>query len=424
MVANENRKDAPPEHILLEDDDIAFEDASDSAAPGALDAAALAEPLSRLPGVPREGMIYLISLANFRRQMGDDWPRARFRIRQSVENVLNDALCSKDHFLCVSDDAYLVSFAGNNPAHASLTAIKIARIIKDKLFGDGAGDAQVIMLTRDILAGAAAAPQDERMKAVAEHRRQIATRFAQVSRKEAPEYVFTPVWDAVHKVLSTYVCTPMQCTRSGAERYGAELLAPTASDIERASFYAQTLEFALDVAEDLYKNQFAVFISVQCDYLALSTPKSRAIYFSARRKIPQHLHKLLRVSVVGSDDTVPTTTLTERIGYLRPYFHLVSLRLSNLSEDLSRFSYMGLHAVSFPVGSSGGFDFDLAAAAIKQARSARIHFAFTRVPDLATADRLASLGATYLSGAFLGAALDAPENMTRCTLEDLGRMER
>jgi len=423
-VKEPHRQTTPPASDIADEDDIAFEDSTDlkSQAAGAPDL--LLGSLSQFGGVLREGLIYTISLANFRERLGAQWPRLRLRIREGVENTLNDRLHSHDVFLPAGDDTYVISYAGGNAAHAALATAKIARAIKEKLFGDADVEVTVAMLTQPILDSVVSQTAHRRMADVVHHRQLVSHRFAQVSALREITYIFTPVWDAVHKVLSTYVCTPTQRTRAGIQQYGSELLANDASDIERAEFCARTLEFALEVAEDLYANQFAVFISVQCDYLALSSPRSRDIYFAMCRRIPVHLKKFLRVQVIGVDDTVPTTTLTERIGNLKPYFQLITLRLGALDQHISRFAFMGLHALSFPVSPVAGFDFDRAIAMIRQARDARLHVAFTRVGDLATADRLAVMGATYLSGKFLGEALDAPENMTRCTLEDLGRMNR
>lgn len=419
MVTDPNRPAQTVDDPRFDPDDIGFEDVVEET--GADD---LLAHLLRLPGTLREGFLYSISLTQFREHLGAEWLRLRERIHETVDHALKDMLGAKDVFLRTGDGTYLVSFGSGNAAHAAVKTAKIAHAIREKLFGDKPIEARITLVTQDVLDRAQAARPGQKLTRAAEQRHIMSARVVESARSRELQYIFTPVWDAVHKVLSTYVCTPMGQARSGAERFGGELVPIDASDIERAEFYARTLEIALDVAEDLYRNQFAVFIAVQCDYRALSSPKSREVYFAMCRRIPDHLKKLMRVQLIGADETIPVSTLTERIGNLKPYFPLITLRLHSLDEAIGRFAFMGLHALSYPVKAASSFDYDRASNAIKQARNARIRFAFSRVPDLAMADRLVSIGATYLSGRFLGAALDAPENMVRCTLDDLGRMGR
>jgi hypothetical protein len=89
---------------------------------------------------------------------------------------------------------------------------------------------------------------------------------------------------------------------------------------------------------------------------------------------------------------------------------------------------MGLHALLFHLGDwvhdERALDLAEMAAAIKQAKSEHLQFGFWGVPDIAMAQKLNQAGVTYLSGPFLGAALDKPAGMRRCTLDEIAAQRR
>ena len=90
-----------------------------------------------------------------------------------------------------------------------------------------------------------------------------------------PDFVFLPIWDAYHKILSTYACLPTGTTRSGRIRFGHELVAPDASDIEHAEFDRETFAYLIDVLADLHRNHFAVLVAFAVHYASLGSARSR-----------------------------------------------------------------------------------------------------------------------------------------------------
>jgi hypothetical protein len=175
-----------------------------------------------------------------------------------------------------------------------------------------------------------------------------------------------------------------------------------------------------ETAHELAQNRFAVLVTFEVHYGSLASSRSRDVLTTVFRRLPKELRNFINVQIVGAPDRLPTLTLAERVGALKPYFRAVMLHVPTLDQDVHRFAYTGLHGLVYPLWGQA-LDLDRQRAGIKRMRDAKLQLAVGGITDLKLADRLAEAGVTYLSGPFLGEALDTPRNMCRMTLADLGR---
>ena len=241
-------------------------------------------------------------------------------------------------------------------------------------------------------------------------------------------FVYVPVWDAFHKILSTYLCMPVAPLGPRQALFGHQSLPKGASDVERAEFDKRTFDQAVETASKLQREKSLALVGICIDYHSLSNGKARDILLAGFRTLPKSLSQLITVEIGNTPDHIPTTTLGERIQIVRPYFRSVALQLPSLTHGASRFSYMGLHALVYRLWDwphdEKPLDVGELAAYTKQAKAQHLHFGFAGVPDMALAQKLTEIGATYLGGPFLGPALDAPAGMRRCSLEEIAAQRK
>jgi len=418
-------KSSPPTPAV--DDDIAFADAEEAAPAaqqGQSEIAMVLGPLLHRPGGLRDGSVYVLGLRNFRDFFGPRWPQYAGKVYEAMENVIGEEIAPNDVYTRVGSDTYLIAFSRQSETGAGLKAANIARRVKQKLFGQSSDlEMEIHALGRrsqaENLAGRAlAAPAPPAVFSAEADFDSLS-----VARSQS-DFVFVPIWDAYHKILSTYACMPVGTTRAGRMRFGHELLAPGATDIERAEFDRDTFNFVTEVAADLHRNHFAVLVTFAIQYASLGSAKSRDSLLSAFRKLPPHLKSVITLQIANAPDDAASSTLTERVALVRPYFRAVTYQIGHMDQDVQRFAYMGLHGLMYRLwdwDKDKALDLEQISTTIRHAKAARLQFAFGGVPDLKVAKLLADAGATYLSGPFLGAALDMPANMRRCTLEELGR---
>lgn len=234
-----------------------------------------------------------------------------------------------------------------------------------------------------------------------------------------PQFLFAPVWDAHHNILSTYYCLPAGLLPSGLMGLGHDLLARGARDVERAEFDRTTFEFVTQIASTFRQNKAPVLMSFALDYASLSSAKSRDHLLGAFRAMAQPLSAMISLRIVNAPEDAAPATLAERVSLVRPFFRAVTLQIHNLDQDVRRFAYMGLHGLSMRSNAAKAWDAGQIAQLIRRAKSAKLQFAFEAVPDLANARRLVDAGATYLSGPFLGGVREQPLSPRRCALEDI-----
>jgi hypothetical protein len=409
-------------------DDIDFAedtppDTSLEPAQGQSEIAMVLGPLLQRPGGLRDGSVYVLGLRHFKEFFGPRWPDYASKVYEAVEHVIADEIAPSDVYARVGGETYVIAFSRESETGAGLKAALIARRVKHKLFGQNSDlEMEIHALGRGGAAAeaGAASPSHEFFGPRAEF-------GALPETPTQSDFVFVPIWDAYHKILSTYACLPVGTLRSGRMRFGHELLAPGASDIERAEFDRNTFNFVAEVADDLHRNHFAVLVTFAVDYTVFGSAKSRESLLSAFRTLPKHLTSLITLQIANAPGDVAPTTLAERVALVRPYFRAVTHQVRHLDQDFQRYAYMGLHGLLYRLwdwDNGKALDPDQISNAIRQAKAARLQFAFSGVPDLKTAKLIADAGATYLSGPFLGAALDMPANMRRFTLEELGAKSR
>jgi hypothetical protein len=405
---------------FAEDEAAPVVNVPEPAPPSQQDIAMVLGPLLHRPGGLRDGSVYVLGLNAIRKFFGAKWSEVAAKVYEVMETVIAEEIAPNDLYTRVGGETYLLAFSRDSEAVAGAKAASIARRVKHKLFGRSSH----LELEIHALGHRKGPPTASVERAPGVERPSFAMAEPLAAIGTPSDFVFMPIWDAYHKILSTYACLPVGTLRSGRKRVGHQLLAPDATDLDRAQFDKSTFEYTVTVAEELHRNHFAVIVTFPIDYASLGSLKSREMLLSAFHTVPKHLKSLITLQIANIPDDVVVSTLADRVAPLRPCFRSVSLQIGDLFQDVRRFAYMGIHGLTFGLGSwptDRRMDFEHIATAIRHAKTARLYFGFGGVPDVDTAKKLVDAGATYLSGPFLGAGLEMPANMRRCTLEEIGR---
>ena len=208
---------------------------------------------------------------------------------------------------------------------------------------------------------------------------------------------------------------------NAAPLVGHDILPASASDVEIAELDMKHLQIMLEMIGELYENEFAVFLVVSVHFKTLSNGGLRDRYLALCRQTPEFLRKYISVQIVGVPDQVAESILTQRVAHLRPFFVGVNVRLSRLDVNALTYARSGVGGITFCYPTDAA-EMRRAPALIERHATDllahRIRLTIEHVPNLAVAQQLKDLRATYLTGACFGMPLDTPNNMKRYKLKD------
>ena len=457
----------------------AVAEAKNSEDPMEMLANALAAMLER-NGEALAGRVHLVGLAEVKAKMGKKWPGCRKHVYTIVENIISRHAGSGDTFERYGEEQYLLIFANREMEDSQGKLVTISKEIYKHFLGDdeleqikvttalahvdGTVQMESVTLARIIesLAQVAAThevspdgvtvqPDQEVQATLSEHgvlelesvpaptaelptplvsvfedqdmesrRQRMQSRFANFKATNL-EFLFQPVWDLRHQMISTYRVVSVCTLENGARMMGYDIDLPDYGRGNTARLDLDQLEHGMDIFGECYTNNFRFFCIFPVHFNTLATLTSRTDFCSICEIIPAPLRSHVIFEIIGSPVGVPVGRLSEVSQSIRPYCHFLFCRVQPGFKSFGSFHEIGIQAVSME------FQFQSEPVArrietiqrfVNAAKIAGLSTYVLGADDLQTTVAADKAGASLLSGGAIEGMTAFPEASHRFTRKD------
>ncbi|EWY40402.1 hypothetical protein N825_37170 [Skermanella stibiiresistens SB22] len=380
------------------------------------------------------GRIHLIGLEPIRARLGDRWTMLQDNIHLLASKVIAQHLGAGDVFCRYGTLDYLIAFSSLTPVAARLKSVVIAQALYSHFLGDTDLDGVVIRTAVGQVDGSVVFEENSVNG--------LLTRFAQSLEPETSaqpigldagspslaspslasriDWLYRPILDRRHAVISTWCCTPITRPTHGAfhERVqeGYATLGPDAGADQIAELDRLTLSRAFGDLTDLLANRFSVFINAPIHFESLGNSRTRIGIRDLLQKTSDQLRRFLVLEMYGVPDDISRVRLLEMAGMLRPFCRSVLLAADPRAHGIIHAKECGIHGVGFDL--SGGIPGELDRVCRMLERGG-VRVALTGIKTTAQAETAAAAGVTYLGGPRIGPPGEVPANMVRYDWNDL-----
>jgi len=390
--------------------------------------------------------------------LGGNWEKFQPKIHMTVENIISTNLRPKDISTRIGQDHYILIFdESTTPEQAEAISLKIGQKIRQVFIGESESSlievkSQVGMIQKNdlndiifvpdesrpaTLASAEASPTPEigaamkaqiaRLLKKEEATKQgLKTKTAisinanniQAKRKSSYEVEFVPFWNIHNEVLTGYAVTPVARRNGRAPLLEHNVLSAGAEARDFLKLDTHLLKSMIEVAAELYQNDFTSLLTTQVHFETLSCANGRSEILSIARQIPASLKSILMIEVVGIPDHTPPSTVLQRASGLNTLFRVLTIRVPRLDFPAADCVAMGATAISYKIPPKYSLSTLLQGVTrlITEAKASRLFTTFEYVPDVDIAEALKDAGAVFISGAFLGGPFDTPGNIKKLTV--------
>ncbi|WP_434623169.1 hypothetical protein [Azospirillum sp. B2RO_4] len=381
------------------------------------------------------GAIQLIGLTSLRSEMGERWNSVKARVHEQTERLLDRHLPPSDVWLRADEENYLVIFATLDRQSAELVCGRIvaelhrimlgssdsSRIIVRSIVAEIDGTLTVETASLDqLIAKAMQQGISSHQPAPADSTDEVSTGAATSQHAEVfqPGICFRPVFDASHKVLSTYVCHADDDTK---RILGAIPYDDIAGEEYRFMSDVNIINQSMEIYDDLYRNNFRYIQNMTVNFSTLSIGRYRRDYISACHSIPFHLIPFIVFVLQGVPSGVPHSRIAEITAVLKPYSRAVLVLFDDGVPNFATFAQAGVRGLGLIVH-PGESDTRAAARIHSFGTQVRRHGMIFFVDGIRTASLLRAAeeaGASYVAGPLIGTVTDLPGHMKHVTEREL-----
>jgi len=404
------------------------------------------------------GQLQILGFGKLRRHLGAKWPKYKSKIHVAVENIISTNLGPKDMSSRVGQDHYILIFDDSTtPEQAEETSLNIARKIREVFVGESQSDlievkSQVGKIQQTDLNDIIFAPLPDRPAKLADKKdaelqkakpaeevktkrssekvsavdNDLATRMLAVSkieekRRSLYEIEYVPFWNIHNEVLTGYAVTAVSRKAVGPPILEHNVLRAGATQADIQKLDTHLLKTQIEVAAELYQNDFTSLLTSQVHFDTLSSASGREEVLKIARQIPASLKPILMIEIVGIPDHTPPSTVAQRTSGLNTLFRALTVRIPKLDFAIADCVAMGATAVAYQIPQK--YNLPTLMSGIKKltkdAKAARLLTTFEFVPNVDVAAALKDAGAVFVSGAFLGGPFDTPGNMKKLTVRQV-----
>ena len=403
---------------------------------------------STLAGLPREtdgriaGQLQILGFDNLREHLGAEWEKCRRTVHIAAENIISTHLGPGDISTRIGGDHYLIVFANTDPGHGEEITAKIAKKICAVLIGrensglikvetsvgkvENAGSPTASITpttaTPKKLVTAPAATQSADGKIVSPTTA-LAASLNKAKAHRHKEYTigYYPIWNMKHDVMIGFAVLPYISKGAGPLLEGHDVLGDAPSEARICELDVNMLRAQLEMAAELYSNDFATLLLTQIHYSTLQNNHALQKLYEVAKEIPPFLKKTLMVELLDLPDTNLTSAAVQRIAGLSRFFRTVVIRVPSLSYPITNCTDMKATCVAYkvPPGTSPEKLLTEGRKFAHIAKALRLMTSFEQIADIELAAQLKEAGAIFGSGTFLGGPFDVPGNMKRVTVDQL-----
>ncbi|HYE50067.1 MAG TPA: hypothetical protein VEB20_10795 [Azospirillaceae bacterium] len=403
------------------------------------------------------GCFHLIGLASLKEKLGPRWPSVESKVQQVVERLLAQHLKREDAWFRHGPETYVVVFASLNKLEAQLLCGRVVKELHNLLLGDS--DAAAIMVETAVVeaggemsvesrsldsllssaleefhvapgdaAAAQPCPNQARQGGLG-GREEAAKTLGWVLEEDLREpvsFLYRPIWDAKHQVISTYLCRPARRRPSGMHLWGYDVLRDGTDTSAILDLDTETLSHSVSLLHELVRNKFRLMMTLPLHFETMAVLARRRQYLQLCRMIPKQLSDFLAFELNCLPAGVPASRLIEFVNALKPHCRAVLARTDVATGDMASFGAAGIKIVGAELPHHGDPMRHLGELARFTAAAHKMHL-LTYLDEVNT-DVASVAGQTasfdFMMGDFVGPWVEVPETAVRRTRDDLAQRAR
>lgn len=232
---------------------------------------------------------------------------------------------------------------------------------------------------------------------------------------ETIDFIYRPIWDVRHSVISTFMCAPCRFTALGYV-HGGNVLPISASDDDIAQLDSWTLQKTVADMGELFQNRFQFLVIVPVHYTTVTSRATRKAHMRICGEIPEGMRKFLNFQIMNVPEGVPSTRLTEIASALQPFARALILMSGFQRRDFSLLRPSGIGAISLDISKERRSESEILADMNGFAKRAEEHGLICYVHGVRSSSL--SIGAIaagfhYIDGDRVKGVTEFPEHMFR-----------
>ena len=280
------------------------------------------------------GKLFFVDLADIRERYADKWDRLAKIIFPTAERIIQENIGDRDFFTQV-EDSYFVVFADLAPEEAEARCAKIRSEIERWLFGESSEEIPPLKIKTAVVQvdGSVAFEEIEALPVIAGMASGL---------PEGIEFIYTAMWNARRKIVSSYLCLP-RFEREGEEPLvGDAFLGDDCDDVSLADLDKRTLENVRQDLLQLAQKKRRVFVAFPVHYSTLTNPDTISELATTLQAIPQTQRRMLVVEIVGIPEDVEPILLQQVTAAMRHFSRAVLARSPLERADFQTYTAAGI----------------------------------------------------------------------------------
>lgn len=323
----------------------------------------MCEALFKRKDLITTGRLQCLGLAKVQKKLGKRWKNLQDIVFETVEEVLDLYLSSKDIFIRYKDDTYVLIYADTSPEEAQLKSTIISKEIKNRLFDheedafknieietktrehrsrvlseQGATNAIELIARDSGVYQQTAYSQDIEIKPTFEidpFEEQTDGAVCDLSIHEEkitpPQHTFMPIWDVKQNLLTTYLCLYQEGTES--EPFSAHQSEyDKTTTTWRKKLDMAMLDIVAETADAMFSGASRLRIVCPVHYETLMHNKSHEHFILKCQKIPQEHKEYIVFLVWGVPEKIFDLNIDKFFGSIRRHCQALYAQFSFTSK--------------------------------------------------------------------------------------------
>lgn len=159
--------------------------------------------------------------------------------------------------------------------------------------------------------------------------------------------LYRPMWHVRNKLLTAYICFPIQRMQGGKVATGMEILVGDAKPAAKAHLDQFVLGRCIATLEPLLAKDQKLLVIAPVHFSTVDRQLYSVPYFGSFAHLSDEAKKLLVLELVGVPEDMPERRISETVAKMRAHARTVLGRVSLDSSNLANWKSVGLHAIGF-----------------------------------------------------------------------------
>jgi len=398
--------------------------------------------------------VQLVGLDRIKDQLGDAWPRRSTQILEIATRIINQYLAPQDLLVRLSDTQFLIMFANIDPERAKLKCGLIAKMLSDRLEGEGdLSSIEVrtvvkeidgsIGLQSDRLDSLIADMLPETMDEASTHEPRVeasaagdtdpADAFAGIPTLTVDRIAFEyrEILDVKRQVVVSFRVVPYWVGAFGKRYEDYRLLDALSGPPEDfiPALDQRQIEHTLQAMVRYFKGGRSAIFITSVHFHSLSHLASRMALMTFLSQVPRDLKSFLVLNIDALPEGVPSSRVTEFVAALKAHCRHVTIAVDVEAPAIGLATNTGALGVTMDVGRHLGREIQLIRKINKfaaQADKLGLKIGFRGIRSSSMLLNCVAAGCHWIEGPTIGEPTASPPPASRFSWTDWykAKMER